>query len=221
MVKNYNGKKLQWSKTTMVKNMYNHFTSTTTAYGTRNVRRPATLARLSLNINKIETTVSIDHTTHKKNTCSYTFNSQRDPSMYGPILPGTGRYTTSTTNMHNKDFTYVCCDNSRCNRSNVARMLTSCFTPCRPRLRALPSDPRDPCDGQKAELSKKMNFNSYHGQKEKLSKNLNCQKLYHCQKESLSNRIIVKHNHCQTESLSNRIIVKHKLGQTQARSNTS
>ena len=50
----------------MVKNMYSHFTSTTTAYGTRNVRRPATLARLSLNINNIEKTVSIDHTKHKK-----------------------------------------------------------------------------------------------------------------------------------------------------------
>ena len=91
----------------MVKNMYSHFTSTTTAYGTRNVRRPATLARLSLNINKIEKTVSIDHTTHKKNTCSYKFNSQRDPSMYVHIVVGTGRYTTSTTNMYNKDRFHV------------------------------------------------------------------------------------------------------------------
>ena len=162
----------------MVKNMYSHFTSTTTAYGTRNVRRPATLARLSLNINNIEKTVSIDHTKHKKIPVriNSTFNVIRACMfILLSVLEVTQRVPPTCTTK--TDFTYVCCDNSRCNRSNVARMLASCSTPCRPRLRALPSDPRDPCDGQKAEVSKKRNFKSYHGQKEKISNNLNCQKL--------------------------------------------
>ena len=40
----------------------------------------------------------------------YTFNSQSDPSLYVHITIGTGSYigsyTTSTTNMYKKDFTY-------------------------------------------------------------------------------------------------------------------
>jgi hypothetical protein len=43
----------------------------------------------------------------------YTFNSQSDPSLYFHIIHITigtgsyiGNYTTSTTNMYNKDFTY-------------------------------------------------------------------------------------------------------------------
>ena len=38
-----------------------------------------------------------------KKTCSYTFNSQRDPSTYVHNVVGTESYTTSTTNMYNKD----------------------------------------------------------------------------------------------------------------------
>ncbi len=38
-----------------------------------------------------------------KNTCSYKFNSQSDPSLYVHNVVGTGSYTTSTTNMYNKD----------------------------------------------------------------------------------------------------------------------
>ena len=52
--------------------------------------------------------VSIDPTRHcistshknKKKTCSYKFNLQSYTSMYFHIVAGTGRYTTSTTNMY-------------------------------------------------------------------------------------------------------------------------
>jgi hypothetical protein len=37
----------------------------------------------------------------------YKFNRQHDPNMYVHILPGTGSYTTRTTNMHNKDRFHV------------------------------------------------------------------------------------------------------------------
>ena len=37
----------------------------------------------------------------------YKFNSQSDPSMYFHIVVGTGSYTTSTTNMYNKDRFHV------------------------------------------------------------------------------------------------------------------
>ena len=58
---------------------------------------------------KIQKSVSLDsyssfvltHTLQIKKY-TYTFNSQRDPSMYVHTVPGTGSDTTSTTNMYNK-----------------------------------------------------------------------------------------------------------------------
>ena len=180
----------------MVKNMYSHFTSTTTAYGTRNVRRPATLARLSLNINNIEKTVSIDHTKHKKIPVriNSTFNVIRACMfILLSVLEVTQRVPPTCTTK--TDFTYVCCDNSRCNRSNVARMLASCSTPCRPRLRALPSDPRDPCDAwSKSRIVQKDEFQQLSWSKRKIVK-----------KFELSKVIIANKNHCQTQSRSNTI----------------
>jgi len=42
-----------------------------------------------------------------KKTTSYNFNSQSDPSKYFHHVVGTGSYTTSTTNMYHKYFTYL------------------------------------------------------------------------------------------------------------------
>ena len=42
-----------------------------------------------------------------KKTCSYTFNSPSYTSLYFQIVVGTGSYTTSTTNMYNKDRFHV------------------------------------------------------------------------------------------------------------------
>ena len=42
----------------------------------------------------------------EQNTCSYNFNSPSYTGMYFHNVVGTGRYTTSTTNVYKKDFTY-------------------------------------------------------------------------------------------------------------------
>jgi hypothetical protein len=46
--------------------------------------------------------------TNKTNTRSDTCNSQQlSPSLHVQSVVGTGRYTTSTTNLYHKDFTYL------------------------------------------------------------------------------------------------------------------
>ena len=178
----------------MVKNMYSHFTSTTTAYGTRNVRRPATLARLSLNINNIEKTVSIDHTKHKKipvrinstfnviRACMFILLSVREVTQRVPptCTTKTSRTCVATT-PDATDQTLLACSRAVPPHADPDSGLCPVILGILVTL------------GQKAELSKKMNFKSYHGQKEKLSKNLNCQKL------SLPKRIRFKHNLGQTK----------------------